>query len=395
MNYISNLDQLSEIVAQGTSETILIGGDLVFITHDKEALDAITDDSDGEARYIVQPRRLATRGKLFDKVRAYLYVAIDAQATDILESYPGSVAFLIDQYLAYGLTQKAPTIVIGGGATGAGTESNVEILVFNNNALVDSFEKTVLVSSYQVDMMMAEIITEYPDYAIHWCQPLDVPPICDLTSREGFLDVGDAPFRTIVKRKLFLKSQGAEEPLYILPAAAIVAVGFAIFAGVVGMNWLSLEKERELYHTEIRGFEDAYLNSRSSLATLRHREFLLRQGPGNEAVVTKLERVLYGAARIPHVVINEVQVYAATTEDDNVQRLAENFLVNLSVPMQDDTADASARKIGEPIVHKLSELTGYGVRLLAHNQSTITGEGGAFRDFWQYRFGGFDDAPQQ
>lgn len=395
MNFISNLDQLSDVVAQGTNETILIGGDLVFITHDKEALDAITDESDGEERYIVQPRRLATKAKLFDKDRAYLYVAIDAQATDILESYPGPVAFLIDQYLAYGLTQKAPTIVIGGGSTGAGTESNVEILVFNNNTLIDSFEKTILISSYQIDMMMAEIITQYPDYAIHWCHPLDVPPICDLTNQEGFEDVGDAPFRTIVKRKLFLKSQGADEPMYLLPAVAIAAVGFAIFGGVVGMNWLALEKERGLYHSEIQGFEDAYLNSRSSLETLRHREYLLRQGPGNDAVVSKLERVLYGAARIPQVVINEVQVYAAMDDEGGSQRQSENFLVNLSVPKAADASDTSARQVGEPIVHRLSELTGYGVRLLTHSQHKISGEGGASRDFWQYQFGGFDDAPQQ
>jgi hypothetical protein len=395
MKFISTLDQLSDLVAQGATDTILIGGDLVFITHNKEELDAIAGDSDGEASYIIQPRRLATRARLFDKTRAYLYVAIDARATDILESYPGQVAFLVDHYLAYGLTQKTPTIVVGGCSAEMGMETNVEILVFNNNTLIDSFEKSVQISSYQVDMMMAEVVSQYPDYAIHWCNPLDVPPICALTSREGFQDVGDAPFKSIIKRKLFLKSQGADEPLYILPAAGIVALGFTIFAGVAGMGWLSLERERALYHSEIQGFEDAYLNSRASLEMLRHRDFLLRQGPGNDAIVNKLERVLFGAARINNVVINEVQVYSASSSDDSIQRLAENFMINLSVPKPDGAPDTSAREVGEPIVHRLSELTGYGVRLLAHNAQTLSGDGGASRDFWQYRFGGFDDAPQQ
>ena len=112
MLFISSIEALSHLVASNSKEPILIGGELVLLSHDKVSAADIGSLTD---RYIAQPPRMASRKSILDKGKKNLYVSIDKQAIEMILAYKGSVALSADQYLAYGLSKKKNVIVVGGG----------------------------------------------------------------------------------------------------------------------------------------------------------------------------------------------------------------------------------------------------------------------------------------
>lgn len=383
MQYITSLEQLDELIGQGSKDSIMLGGELTFVTHSKDAIDDL-DDMDDE-QYIVQPKRKASKGR----GKANLYVALDKQAVDRLDDFGGSVYIAADQYLAYGLSLRENTIVIGGGLCQDQNSISLEAYVFSDSSLVETYEKTASFSGMMIDLMVKELIDRYPNHAVHWLEPLPEPPFCDVSELESFRVVGFAAGSLSIKRKIFTRKQGVDESWEPIPAILIALAGVAIFTSAIGWSWMGLQKERAAFAAEIRGYEESYQNSAQSLELLRHRDFLLREESSGKDVIDMLDILLGRVSSLERVIIHKVEVFSPKdAERSQIQTESgmitkSDFVVELSVPQM----ESSARVQGEAIIRGLSQRSGLNFRLISHRQTTVSSNG-VDRDYWRYQLMG-------
>lgn len=388
---ISNIDQLSECVVVGSKESILIGGELVFMSNDRAMIQQIVEEDED---FVMQPPRLASRSSLLDTAKQHLYLAVSREALTLVQGYRGHVGLLADQYLAYGLSSRANIIVIGGGG-GANSLLNLEIMVFTSQRLVKTLEKNAPATQAGLEVALKQVAEEYPEHAIHWCDPLGPPPLFVLGESERFSEVGSAPMRSMVKRKLFLKQQGVEEPWALLPSIALALTASIVFAGAVGYQWASLVSERAIFDSEIKGFETAYSQSAESLDLLRHRDFLMRSTPEHLARINNLDRLLPSIASIDGALIRNITFFSPQDEDrmQSVQsssgeviagQAGDDFKAEVSVPQQEGF---SARDQAEGFLGALNQQTGMTVRVLDH-ASEVVRIGDVDHQYWRYRLGG-------
>ncbi len=381
MLFISTIESLSKLVASNSKEPILIGGDLVLLSHDKTAaadIGALTD------RYVSQPPRMASRKSLFDKGKKNLYVSIDKQAVEMILAYKGPVALSADQYLAYGLSQKKNVIVIGGGWIDKDSLS-LEGFVFTDQSLVDTFEKITPLSGYMLEVALQDIVSRYPDHYIHWCSPLEPMPDCDIKGSTLFVDAGDEAIKHLIKRKIFSRRQSEEEGWGLIPAVAIAFSGFAIFATATGWQWSQLEKERAEYQSEIQGYEAAYEKSAHSLELLRHRDFLLSSESEALAKTAMLDSLIVKVASIENILIHSIKVVDLDDVDTSDGSMpGEMFVLDISIPKEPGNG---ARKQAERLVKNINMQLGMSVRVASH--TTFSHRlGPEDKEYWRYTLGG-------
>lgn len=389
--FVSNMDQFDDLVASGSKEAILLGGELVYLTNDKSALDAL-QGVDAE-RFVIQPPRIASRGRLIESKKEYLYVAISKQAAEYSQSYRGTVAVAADHYLAYGLAQKKNCIVVGGGYTDQG-EINLEFFVLDNHRLVETVERTVSNNAFMIEDAYNEVIDRFPNFVIYWCDPLGDPPIRESAGNESCILVGNLPVKNIIRRKIHSKSQNLEESWGAIPSLLVALSGLGLFAILMGYQWMGIDAERKEYQTEVEGYEAEYSNSAQSLDLLRQREFTMR--PPEEAIarINLVDSLLSRSSQIKGVVIHSVKVFAPGDPEANsisqtanygsTQARQDDFRLDISVPQ---SSSGGARDQAEPIVAMLNSLTGMTVSVIDHTSNKIiVGESEAL--YWRYKIGG-------
>jgi len=390
MEFIGSVEHLTDIIEDGVQVDIALGGDLVFVTNEKDAIARLGSDDDA---YVMQQRRMASRGRVFDKEKVFLYIGLDSEAATLLDGYKGRIVFQADQYLAYGLSLKSNSIVVGGSyPSGVNNDASVLVMVFTDNALQSVYERKSPITGYHCELLMADIVTRYPDHQIHWCAPLELPPMSDLTTNPLFVDAGQSATTVRVNRKVSLKKGAEKEGLYLVPGIVTALVGFFAYVGIVGFYWAGIESERNQYARLIAGYEEAYANSRHSLDLLRHREYYLRQTAESSVAVARLEVLLAGSAQIDRVMINSIGVSARNSDNESEIMSGEadefnggDFLIDVSIPA--DSSQGGARFAGEPLAKRLSALTGYSVQLMGHTEEMVTDRGQQIK-YWRYRFGG-------
>ncbi|MDU4254437.1 hypothetical protein [Pseudomonas sp.] len=389
--FVSNMDQFDELVASNSKSTILLAGETVYMTNDKRALDSLQEEA-GE-RYVLQPPRIASRGRLLDSKKEYLYVAVAKQAAEYAQSFRGTVALAADHYLAYGLSQKRDCIIIGGGKT-QHDELNLEFFVFSNHRLVETVERTSSSNSFMLETAVHEVADRYKGFDIHWCDPLGEPPMFDLSRADNFQYVGDIPVRNLIKRKLYAKSQKVEEPWGLFTALLIACAGAGAFIASSGFQWIELNSARKAYHQEVAGYEAAYSNSAQSLDLLRQRDFLMTSPSESIERIKMVNSLLTNAASIDGVVIHSVKVFSADDADATstaqsstpgaMAAARDDFRLEFSVPQ---SAGAGARDQAEPIVAMLNHLTGMTIRVIDHNAEKVK-LGEQEVSYWRYKLGG-------
>lgn len=382
MLFISSIEALSHLVASNSRVPILIGGELVLLSHDKAAAADIGTLTD---RYIAQPPRLASRKSLLDKSKKNLYVSIDKQAIEMILAYKGAVALSADQYLAFGLSQKKNVIVIGGGDSSIEGNVNLEGFVFTDQCLVDTFEKTSPLSGYMLDIVLKDLLNEYPEHEIHWCAPLETMPDCDISQSHLFVDAGEAALKNLVRRKVFSRKQSEEEGWGVMPAIVIAMTGFLIFAGATGYQWRKLETERAEYANELEGYEAAYQDSTHSLELLRHRDYLLSESSESASRIEMLNKLIVKVASIGNVLIHSITVVDPDGSRNTVGDDGDVFILDISVP-QDDSF-GGARQQAESLVKNMNEQLGLTVRVISH-MPFAHASGSTSQDYWRYTFGG-------
>lgn len=395
--FVSSIEQFDEYVASGSKATLLLGGELVYMTNDKSSLDKLQQDA-GD-RYILQSPRMASKGSVFDSKKVFLYVAVSKQAAEYAQSYRGQVLVAADHYLAYGLSQKRNCVVIGGGFVGGVSEQdstgiNLEVFVFTNNRLVETIERNTSGTSYMLELTLKDVIENYPEHHLLWCDPLGEPPLFDLSNPELFEVVGDAPVKQLIKRKLVTRAHGIEEPWGVLPAVAIGLAGFAVFFSGTAYQWLEVESERQEFNAEVSGYEAAYSNSAQSLDLLRHRSHLLEARPAAVERVIMLEELMSTAARIENVLIHSVKVYDPDDQEASsgiqgaqgamIGSGRDDFRLEFSVPQ---VSGSGARDQAEPIVAMLNHRTGMTIRVIDHVAENISA-GEEQVKYWRYKVGG-------
>lgn len=399
--FVSNMEQFDEHVASGSKVTLLLGGDLVYMTNDKSSLDKLQQDA-GD-RYILQAPRIASKGSIFDSKKEFLYVAVARQAAEYAQSYRGEVLLAADHYLAYGLSYKKDCVVIGGGVIGGLSGNinagvNLEVFVFTENRLAATIERNTSATSYMLELTLKDVIENYPSHHILWCDPLGDPPMFDMATPDLFEVVGDAPIKQLIRRKLVTRAHGIEEPWGVLQAFAVGLAGFAVFFSGTGYQWMVLESERQEFHAEISGYEAVYSNSTQSLDLLRHRSYLLDSTPPAVERVKMLEDLMNTAARIEGVLIHSVKVYEpddpeaeGVLQSDQGGMLTasrDEFRLEFSVPQK---SGSGARDQAEPIVAMLNHSTGMTIRVIDHG-SEHKGAGDMSAKYWRYKIGGVRDA---
>lgn len=384
MLFISSIEALSHLVASNSKEPILIGGELVLLSHDKASAADIGSLTD---RYIAQPPRMASRKSILDKGKKNLYVSIDKQAIEMILAYKGPVALSADQYLAYGLSKKKNVIVVGGGESSVEGNVSLEGFVFTDQCLVDTFEKSSPFSGYMFEIVLKDILREYPSHEIHWCSPLEAMPDCDIKSSPLFVDAGDAALKHLVKRKVFSRKQSEEEGWGLLPAISVALFGFLILAGGAGYQWKRLEAERAEYLADVSGYETAYQNSSHSLELLRHRDFLLSSDSESLSNVELLNTLISTVANIDDVLIKHIKVIDTKSPDYYVgdEAFSDLFVLDIAVPKNEVLG--GARQQAESIVKRLNQQLGMTVRVISHSTSG-DGLANADQEYWSYTFGG-------
>ncbi|MBF6615622.1 MAG: hypothetical protein ITG07_02740 [Candidimonas sp.] len=396
--FISNMDQFDEHVASGSKETLLLGGDLVYVTNDKATMERLQREA-GE-RYTLQQPRIASKGKILERKKSYLYMAVSSEAALYSQGYRGQVLLSADHYVAYGLAQKRDCIIIGGGAiaedglSSSEGDLNLEIFVFTDNRLVETLERNTSATSYMLEITLRNVIEAYPEHAILWCDPLGEPPILDMALSERFEVVGNAPFHHLIKRKLYTRSQHNDESWGLLPAIALGLAGITVFVAVTGYQWIGLERVRAEYNNEILGFEAAYSNSAQSLDLLRHRSSLMDSVPDAVGRVQMLEQLMNTAAKIDSVIIHSVKVYSENDPEAQGRVRHEpgvmsasahdEFLLEFSIPQM---LSSSARDQVEPIVAMLNHRIGMTMRVVDHRSEDIS-LGDENLRYWRYKIGG-------
>lgn len=389
MKFITTLADLRAAISDGDKASIMIGGELVYATHDKTTAEGMVDDGN----FVMQPVRPASRGRLLEQAKASLYVCVEEEAANLLADL-GPVGFIVDHYLAYGLSQSSDTIVIGGSSQGA-AGVNLEMLVFSGKRLVATSEKYAELSSLQLDLAVQDILAEYPSHSVHWCCPLADPPVCDLSQSQNFVEVGTAPIKTIIRKKVFAKQQDVDESSGWIPALAIAVLAGGVFVGAVGWQFNDINDERAIYHKEVAGFEKVYSTRAQSLDLLRHRDTFLNTAPPHQARIRDLDNLLAQVARISGVQISRIEVFdrAAAAARQVVQgengdgSTLADFRLEISVPQESGT---SARDQAEPLLAQLNHTTGITFRLIDHSDKK-EGSGAASVPYWQYRLTGTMD----
>ncbi|WP_267400474.1 hypothetical protein [Pseudomonas sp. GM_Psu_2] len=386
MKIITSLSELRTIISSGEKSTLMIGGALVYATQDKATAEGMVADGN----YVMQPPRPASRGRLFEQAKTSLFVSVQDEAANLLADF-GPVAFLADHYLAYGLAQSSDTIVIGGSAEGSGAVT-LEIMVFSGKRLVETVERRAELSSLQLDLAVRDVLEAYPAHSVHWCCPLSDPPICDLSQSENFVEVGTAPIKSIIRKKVFAKQQDVDESSGWVPAIAIVCLSGAIFAGVTAWEFSGIDRERGIYQKEVAGFEKVYSTRAQSLDLLRHRDTFLNTPPAHLARIRDLDSLLAQVAHIPGVQISRIEMFDRAAADSHQVVQGDNgdgtgladFRLEISVPQESGT---SARDQAEPLLAQLNHTTGMTFRLIDHSERK-EGSGSGSVAFWQYRLTG-------
>lgn len=377
MIYVSTLAQLNELVAIGSKEPIIIGGELVFTSYERADMQS---ESISE-RYVAQRHRTASRRNLLEKSKRYLYLAIDRAATSMLTGYSGDVLIAADQYLAYGLQKSADgdVVILGGGERPESNGSfNVEGMVFTGQQLVRTFERKIY-NAHDLDLNLEDITAEYPDHTLLWCDPLPPPPETELTRRRNFKIGGGEPLVNSIKRKIFVRAQGENEAWGIIPAVAVAALGFAVFAGTYAFQLQRVEAEKDEYRQAVRGYEQEYANSAHTLELLRHRDFVLTEESSSIGRVRLLNLLVNHVSAIRNATVNTVSVFDPDG-DSRGQAVegARNFLIELSVPQT-----TTARQQVKPILSALSNATGMTVQVIEHRDISSQDD-----SRWLYRLGG-------
>lgn len=389
MKFINSLSELRTGISGADKASMIIGGGLVYATHDKATAESMV----AEGNYVMQPPRPASRGRLFEQAKTSLFVCVQEEAANLLADV-GPVAFLVDHYLAYGLAQSSDTIVIGGSVEGNGAVT-LEMLVFTGKRLIATVEKNAELSALQLDLAVRDVLEAYPNHSVHWCCPLSDPPLCDLSQNQNFVEVGNAPIKSIIRKKVFAKQQVVDESSGWMPAAAIVVLSGAVFAGAIAWKFTGIDRERSIYKQEVAGFEKVYSTRAQSLDLLRHRDTFLNTPPSHLARIRDFDSLLAQVAHIPGVQISKIEMFDRAAADARQVVQGDNgdgvgladFRLEISVPQE---AGTSARDQAEPLLAQLNHTTGMTFRLLDHSERK-EGSGSASIAYWQYRLTGTMD----
>lgn len=381
--YVSSLEQLQTVTTTDAKQTIYIGGDLTFVSLDKNSVEDIVEQ--GSDNYVIQPKRKAGKGRRSQS----LYVAVDRSAAVYLEqnSLQGGVA--LDKYLTYALSLRDDAIVVGGSLDETTNQVSFEVLVVSDSSVIEYVERTTEFNAVLVDMALRSIFEKYEGHLIHWCDSLPLPPFSSEGWGERF--IGEVDFTkgaAGIKRRIYSRDQrNPQSAWHPFQAASIAFAGAAIFGVIIYTYWAQLESERQVFANEIQGFEESYQNSSQSLQLLRHRDYLLKQPNPSIEVINQLDQLLARVSGIDGVVIHKITVFGDQNADeqqiqgplglDNIK--SGDFMVVISVPV----FDSSARVQGEQIIRNLSRSSGLNLRLTEHNKETVTSNE-VEREYWRY-----------
>ncbi|MFJ7794554.1 hypothetical protein [Pseudomonas sp. NPDC096950] len=398
MKFVSSPNDFDQYILDNSRELILIGGDLVYASVDRESLEDVTStvDENGDAEFIQQNPRSASKSRLFDRSRKQLYLAIKRDAVENAANYNGKVALIADHYLAYGLALKHNTIVIGGAPIVHGL-INLEVFIFTDSRLDNVIENRWDGSPFQLEAVLREVFEKHPLHDVHWCSPLPDPPLSDITAMDRFRQVGEEPFKRLVERRIQLRKQGNDESYGFVPALGLLGFAVAVYAVVVGLGYGKLNTARHEFKAEIAGYESAYENSAQSLDQLRYRQELLNKQPEHLDRLRQEDAFLSQVATLPGVLVRSVKFFspadirlqASSQGSMDVGNMAvDQFHIEISLPKE---SDLSARDQAEPVVAMLNNKTGMTVRLVDHTDEMVK-VGPTQVAYWKYTLGGASNA---
>jgi hypothetical protein len=398
MKFVSSPNDFDQHILDNSRELILIGGDLVYASVDREALEEVTSsiDENGDPEFVQQNPRSASKARLFDRSRKQLYLAIKRDAVESAANYNGKVLLIADHYLAYGLALKQNTIVIGGAPIVNGL-INLEVFVFTDSRLDNVIENRWDGSPFQLEAVLREVFEKHPLHDVHWCSPLPDPPLSDITAMDRFRQVGDEPFKRLVERRIQLRKQRNDESYGFVPALGLLGISVALYAAVIGIGYGKLNTARNEFKSEISGYENAYENSAQSLDQLRYRQELLNKQPEHLDRIRQEDAFLSQVATLPGVLVRSVKFFSpadialqASSQGsmDSGNMAVDQFHIEISIPKE---SDLSARDQAEPIVAMLNNKTGMTVRLVDHTDEMVkVGQGQI--PYWKYTLGGASNA---
>lgn len=290
---LSTVDDLATL----TTHKLMLAGNPVFIS-----LNPIVPPG-----FIQLQSRDAAGGLLaqFSKNTPKVLVYVDERLIDLPRM---RFTFAIDGYLAWGLRErrKVPTILFGGGETD--TNTNVDIMVFAENRLIELHEKSLpRIRSINfrdaLKTMIAELKITYPTARFVQAAPLTNWEIDEVE----YID--DKPLRSLSYRQLTRKF--THRSTYVVPVV-LATISFVIYPMSVMMGWNSYSNTVADYEHEIA---DPAIKSKGGMDTellnvMNARRMFMEQPRRQTALADKSFSIIQGIATIPNVRVVEIKLPA-------------------------------------------------------------------------------------
>jgi hypothetical protein len=359
---VANANDLAHI----SNRKLLVGGELVV-----SAMHANQVQAKG---FIAQKPRDAVGGVLssLSKDATKVHVSVHPNLLDIGNC---RVAFTIDGYMSYGLSQRKGTVAVLGGIERDDGAFHVDILVFESGRLADLYdrelpEKTSITFEAAAESVIDEIRSKYPRAKVVQAAPLSDWEI------EGVEYVGEKA----LKRLSFypISKTGSSRGGLLLPSAVGV-MGCLIFCGAIGSGWNKYSEAQARYeaaatHPAIKeqgGVDNDYIN------VMSQRRFFM-EGPRKQDLMPDLAlNIVRGVASVQAVQIVELKLPAPAVNPQGPQvgipivnpdgnpnlitaARVPDCWIRISVPR----ANSSAMDQAKDVIKMIANSTGMSLRLV-------------------------------
>lgn len=349
LNYISSIYEAQ----QNTSRKVILSGFTIFNSMKNEIIPG----------FIALPARNATTGfNVFKKNAPKVFFSVDS---DIFNALNKNVRCAVagDAYLAFGLKQNVPTIIIGGREISG--ETNIEVLVFNEGSLIEVAEHNLPsqdTSQYidSLNNLVEKLSAQHDNPKI-----ILVAPLVDLSAKiKGSQYADEHIFNSLTYRKIDVK--GKLITSLAIPAGIVLA-GTIFYITAILMGWNLYTKAINEYKEAVK---DQLVIKQNGIDTqvldVMDQQRIFMQAPKRQVKLSEqLKQIVIGIGKVSGVFILEIKMPAVidtakeNIELNNSKEPIPDVLISLSVPKEDRSAMEQAKEL----INLISQNTGLSIHL--------------------------------
>ena len=346
--FAGSIAQLKTFAESKKSRKVILGGELVLAS-----VDSISVPSD----YMSLPPRRAELGfKFLSKNKRNVQVWIAGEAFRILEKNRQLKPVLaLDHYLAHLAKRKEPEIVLIGGHAIA-DKTVVTALIAKKGEIVSVREKTLYEadsSRYATEALtlVEKLRTEFSNATLVWASPLPAPDGLDAEAvDDAVFDLKTTVRLEITGRVGMVARHGA--PLLL----ALTAAGGYVMA--LAYPYQQYQEAFAQFNQESGAFQGDFKYAADILKQMNDRKTFLDENTRQEGRLEQFE-ALIAFLGAEGVTVRDAQVRFTKADPRPNERSLADFDITVEVKKTDEPAIEQSK----PLLTKLSQKTGFSLRL--------------------------------